>query len=107
MKKEVYEAMMKMRLEVERTLGTNSRDRDSELPDLDNLPNVHIVEHPTPPSPRLPQSVGTHDRVPTEVLAAGDPTRADRKRPVAPFIPETKPQGGADPFPGLNRPMGG
>jgi hypothetical protein len=128
--KEVYEAMLKMRLEIGRLLGTSPKDTTSTpgtdrsssgdrqpnpVPDLDDLPVGKPPEwHPaaqrgsvlgtvTAPARNAPQGVPVpaDTMVPAEVFAVGDPLR-DPNRQVAPFQQETRPDANIhNPFPQL------
>jgi hypothetical protein len=83
--KEVYEGMLTRRRELNLALG------------------MAVPEQRVPSLPDLPDGRG--ERLPPEVMAAGDPGR-DKDRPVAPFIPETLPGEGPVPFSGLDAPLG-
>jgi len=108
--KEVYEAMLKMRANINDALGTapnsvaGSSSSSPRAPRRGrNSPEWEYVYG----DGAIPEPKRTVDSpVSTDVMAPGDVAR-DKNRPIAPYIPPTVPvRGSGNPFPKLDGPMG-
>lgn len=100
--KEVYDAMMSMRRDIGPMVGTPVLDQDGS----GSSSSGHSAEWEWVygDGDMEPPKV-IDDVVSTDVMALGDVSR-DPARPVAPYIPATKPQSPTNPFPMLDGPMG-
>jgi len=99
--KEVYDAMLKMRENISGIVGTLSYGSSPQPPSSTNSPEWEFVYG----DGSVPEPKTSKDPVASDVMAVGDVDR-DPNRPVAPFIPATRPVGGTNPFPTLQGPMG-
>lgn len=104
-KKEVYEAMMKMRANIDDLVGTSSH-ASAISSDASNRSRHSPEWEYVYGDGSIPEPGTTKKPIPADVMAVGDVER-DKDRPVAPYIPPTNPQSGSgSPFPMLDGPMG-
>jgi hypothetical protein len=97
----VYEAMMTMRHEVNIIAQTPTSSGSSYGTPSGHSPEWEFVYG----DGSIPEPKRVEGPVASDVMALGDVSR-DPTKPVAGYIPPTKPQSGSRPFPMLDGPMG-